>query len=186
MKAALRLTAVFAALLALIALPGCGGRKHSRVAALPGAATTHEQTPVSLDDTLAQLDALARPDGVDEKLWADLTSALRTALTADSHDGKLISKPPTGEANRVTDLEYVELPDTHDSFALQWTYKNAGDYNQDGAVNIGDLTPLALHFGQTVNETNSWVDGNGDGTIGVADIQPLAANFGSEIDLFLI
>lgn len=186
MKAALKLTVVFAALLTLIALPSCGGRKHSRVAALPGAATAHERAPVSLDDTLAQLDALARPDGVDEKLWGELTGALRTALTANSHDGKLTSKPPTGEANRVTDLECIPVTLYYGTFDLQWTYKNAGDYDQDGAVNISDITPLALHFGQAVGETNNWIDGDNDGTIGVADIQPIAANYGSEIAEFQI
>jgi len=58
-----------------------------------------------------------------------------------------------------------------------WSYRNVGDYNQDGIVNIMDITPLAAHFNESADEGNEWIDGNGDGAITILDVTPLAANF---------
>lgn len=53
----------------------------------------------------------------------------------------------------------------------------AGDANQDGVVNIGDLTLLAGSFGNS----GIWADGdfNYDGTVNIGDLTLLAGNFGT-------
>ncbi|OPX22917.1 MAG: hypothetical protein B1H03_03115, partial [Planctomycetales bacterium 4484_113] len=70
-------------------------------------------------------------------------------------------------------------------FTLTWSYRNCGDYNQDGIVDIKDITPLAVHFGEFIDpDSGLWehpvcevIDGNADGAITILDITPLAANF---------
>ncbi|OPX22166.1 MAG: hypothetical protein B1H03_05065, partial [Planctomycetales bacterium 4484_113] len=65
-----------------------------------------------------------------------------------TEEKKLVSSPPTGEANRVDDLALTDNGDG--TYTLTWSYKNIGDYNQDGIVNVMDLTPLAVHLGEQV------------------------------------
>jgi hypothetical protein len=64
---------------------------------------------------------------------------------------------------------------------LDWDYYNQGDYNQDGAVGLTDLTPLGIHFGETgpfsVHDAISVVDGNGDQAIGLPDVTPIGINY---------
>jgi len=146
----------------------------------------------TLSETLSELDALPTPEGVDETLFSQLKEALRDALqdtwttgvppvgtgetrVIQGEEKKLVSSPPTGEANRVDDLELIDLGDG--TYTLTWSYVNVGDYNQDGIVDIKDITPLAVHFNEAVDETNEWIDGNADSVINIQDITPLAAHF---------
>ena len=156
-------------------------------------------TAVSLDQALAELDALPTPEDVDASLFSELKEALREALVGRVGRGfipaeegtarlksrptqgiKIVSKPPTGEANKVDDLEVTDLGDG--TYTLTWHYRNCGDYNQDGIVNIMDITPLAAHFNEATDETNEWVDGNGDTAITILDVTPLAAGFFNTVD----
>ena len=41
-------------------------------------------------------------------------------------------------------------PPYYDPGDLTWRYVNDGDYNQDGIVTVGDITPLAIHYGHIV------------------------------------
>ena len=199
----LRLLATLGAIALVLS---CGGRKapslssdwttgvparHSP-APLLSPTTNNEQPTTTLSEALADLDALPTPEGVDEAVFSALKSALREALqntwttgvppvgtgetpVVQGEEKKLVSKPPTGEANRVDDLEITDLHDG--TYTLTWSYRNTGDYNQDGIVNVMDITPLAVHFNESADETNEWIDGNGDSVINIADITPLAANF---------
>ena len=54
---------------------------------------------------------------------------------------KLASRVPIGPKNLINDLSYSVGGEG--VFTLTWSYRNVGDYNQDGIVNIMDLTPLA-------------------------------------------
>ncbi|MCD6282180.1 hypothetical protein J7J84_01040 [bacterium] len=158
----------------------------------------------SLDDALAELDELECPDGVDEELWAELKDALEEALNyraatiiggtgvppviqvvrrRDACATKLISTPPTGDENRVTDLAITDNGDT--TYTLSWHYRNLGDYDQNGTVGISDITPIAMHYGETydiedVNCLLAVIDGSGNGEIDIADITPIAMNYGVE------
>jgi len=149
----------------------------------------------------AQLDAAAVPRGVDAATWAQLKAELarvlaarpvaQASLLADNagkHGGlpHQVSTPPSGIA-AAAKLVHGEVEDT-----LAWGYVCPGDYNQDGEVGIGDLTPLGLHFGEVspagAGQPFPWdsvgavVDGDANGVIGITDVTPLGANFGRRVE----
>ncbi len=66
---------------------------------------------VALADVLQELDELETPSGVDPSVFAQLKSALALQLTTNNQQlttAKFVSKPPTGIANRVTDLALID------------------------------------------------------------------------------
>ncbi len=156
---------------------------------------------ISLDDALSDLDALETPDGVDEALFTELKDALREALVSyppgrrgslapqgeepgwlarPTHGvHKFVSTPPTGDANRVDDLELTDNGDG--TFTLSWHYRNLGDYDQNGTVGISDIVPLAQHYGERVvnlNSTAALVDADDSGTVDIGDITAIAVRYG--------
>jgi len=162
---------LLALLLLAWALAGCGP---------PGASGTSLESggaaPVLVvDEALAELAGLTSPAGVAPELFAELKEALRAKLIERGE--KIVGTPPEGAANAVGDLRAAGFADGQ--LTLAWSYVNIGDYNQDGIVNIIDITPLAVHFGESVIDYPAAdpVDGNGDGFITIADITPLAAHF---------
>gem|GEM_PF-2334785 len=181
--------------LVFVLLVGSCGKSRRLTTSLPDtspqtpASTTSSAEPQWLTDALSELDALPTPEGVDAAVFSQLKDALREALCRATPCGspssaggkpppyKIASKPPTGEANRVDDLTLIDNGDG--TYTLTWSYRNTGDYNQDGIVNIMDITPLAAHFNESVAEhpETEPIDGNGDGVITILDITPLAANF---------
>jgi hypothetical protein len=104
-------------------------------------------------------------------------------------DGKTASLPPVSAGSQVTDLSFTDNGDG--TLALQWHLRNLGDYNQDGAVNVSDVTPIAMHYGENVppgddNLLLSVINGGGGATIGVDDITPIAMNFGNELAGYVV
>ncbi|UNM09108.1 MAG: PKD domain-containing protein [Planctomycetales bacterium] len=93
------------------------------------------------------------------------------------------SKAPTGPGSR-SDISY-ELNTT---YGLFWHYYNQGDYDQNGEVNISDLTPLGIHlkevgpFGPAT--IPGMIDGDANGEINLADITPIGANFGARVSSY--
>ncbi|MCD6282276.1 S8 family serine peptidase [bacterium] len=172
-----------------LVLTACGGGKH-KVPGLPDMSTAQPvaqaPTEVSLDDALAELDAYPAPDGVDAALFAQLKDELAKQLNAKGVS-KIVSTPPTGEANRVDDLELID--NGNGSYTLTWSYRNVGDYDQDGIVGISDITPIAIHYNEEVpeedkelrNSIQAVVDGSENGVVDIADITPIAMNYGCEI-----
>ena len=79
-----------------------------------------------------------------------------------------------------------------DSKTLSWRYFNPGDYDQNGEVNIGDLTPIAVLFGEQAtggfgpNTIEHVVDGDGNGLINITDLTPIGANFGNLVLKYLV
>ena len=72
---------------------------------------------------------------------------------------------------------------------LAWFYGIWGDYDQNGIVNLADLTALARHLGESnslggvYEEFSYWslqalIDGDSNGEINVADLQAIGANYG--------
>ncbi|MCB1218246.1 PKD domain-containing protein [bacterium] len=93
------------------------------------------------------------------------------------------AKAPSGPGSR-SDISYVY----GSTFGLFWHYYNQGDYDQNGEVNISDLTPLGIHL----REAGPWspasiqgvIDGDGNGEINLADITPIGSNFGARISSY--
>ncbi len=172
---------MIALLLAAVALmvSACGGlgRTQSSLQDTSGA----QSRVIVLDDALAQLDALHCPQGANPEVFQQLKDAFAEALSEKAAN-KVISSPPTGEVNSVNDLGVTQ--GIGSTWKLTWHYKNAGDYNQDGIVNVADITPLASHFTEEVtggdNSLQAVIDGSGDGKVNIADVTPIAAHFGSE------
>ncbi|MEZ5336876.1 MAG: hypothetical protein R3F46_01300 [bacterium] len=71
---------------------------------------------------------------------------------------------------------------------ISWYYENTGDYDQNGEVNIADLTPLGVNLGRQVPDDEgsalAMVDGDGNGLISLADITPIGQNFGNSLAAF--
>ncbi|MBN2082894.1 hypothetical protein JW859_11915 [bacterium] len=70
---------------------------------------------------------------------------------------------------------------------LWWTELNIGDYNNNGLVEVADLTPIGIYYNQEVAaaddpELLEVVDGNRDGYITVHDITPIGQNYNTHID----
>ncbi|MCH7472167.1 PKD domain-containing protein [bacterium] len=102
--------------------------------------------------------------------------------------GRFTSAPPGGAAS-ASILSYDEA-----SAALSWGYYSAGDYDQNGEVNISDLTPLGANFGKAAPggegegggfdpaSIESVVDGDANGEINIADVTPIGVNFGVVVE----
>jgi hypothetical protein len=165
------------AVLALFSACGQSSHRDSASAKLPT-----RPAGINLSAELMELDAMQTPKGVDPAVFAQLKASLRTALIARG-EGKLVSTPPMGPANAVPDLS---VTDTGGGTAdITWHYYNVGDYNQDGVVNVADITPLAIHYGQgwVAGEENTLaavVDGSGNKSVDIADVTQIAMNFGVE------
>jgi PKD repeat protein len=127
-------------------------------------------------DVQAQLDALQTPQGVDPMFFAQLKDAFAQAMQGQ---GKSASVPPTGVENTPANVHFTD--NGGGNFTLDWDYRNIGDYNQDGEVNVADITPLAIHFGHDpgTDGLDIVLHPSGVGKVGVGDITPLAQHFGT-------
>ena len=164
---------------------------------------------ISLHETLAELEGMECPEGVDEKLWAELKGALEEALVTqmesrlsnrdsignnsglESPDStirgttaRFASGPPSRPEDRVNDLTLIDHYDG--TYTLEWHYQNLGDYDQNGTVGISDITPIAMHYGEEVpegdadrNSIQAVVDGSGNDKVDIADITPIAMYYGT-------
>jgi hypothetical protein len=134
----------------------------------------------------AALDSLPLPSGVPPATWRELKGALAAAIDAQlAGTSKAPSTAPITEAARLQ-LQYEV-----DSATFIWRYVNPGDYDQNGEVNISDLTPLAVHLNKAVpdgprggDSIEAVVDGDGNGFVTIADITPLGASLGRRITQF--
>ena len=168
----------------LVAFAGCG-RQKSKTSVQPSINTaiplTGIQTETTLAQALADLEAYPVPEGVDPSLFQELKDELARQLS-DRASGRIVSTPPTGDANIVDDLVLIDYGS--EVYALSWHYRNSGDYDQDGTVGISDITPIAMHYGEAVEEEYSLqdvVDGSGNDVIDIADITPIAMNYATEV-----
>lgn len=94
---------------------------------------------------------------------------------------KAVNAPPVGDANKVMAISYHI--DESDSYILTWPYRMLGDYNLSLNVDVSDITPIAMNFGESwdpaasPNSAASVVDGSGNLTVGVEDITQIAMNY---------
>ncbi|MCB1217469.1 hypothetical protein KDL44_08745 [bacterium] len=144
----------------------------SQMDALP--APTGEELAIARRE-LASLDI---PDGLDSETWQQLGDALIESLQSRS-----TSKLPNESRNVIDDLQWID--NGGGDFNLEWTLRNAGDYDNNGEVNVSDLSAIGVHFGKN-ESSSSWAtaqtaDGDGNGEINIADVSPIGVNFGSQV-----
>jgi len=103
---------------------------------------------------------------------------------------KVTAKAPQGGDNHFT-LEGSSDPDTNIP-TLTWLEANAGDGDDNGEVNISDITPLGASFGKTPSPTlpadsqarDADYDKNGE--VNISDMTPLGRNLGTILTGFVI
>jgi len=113
-----------------------------------------------LEELLAELDALDKPPEVDSALWTGLKAEMREWLLETFGGGKGVSRYPGDDEDPPVYLgtnDYVKARNLVWKAAgaygkLEWRYVNDGDYNQDSQVSIADITPLAIYYGQQVDD----------------------------------
>jgi PKD repeat protein len=127
-----------------------------------------------------QLDRLALPAGVDAELWAELKRELARVLQENA--GRIAAQAPR------TDASAPALSLDEGSLTLNWDHACQGDYDQNGEVNVADLTPIAQHFLETSgggpfprDSVQSVIDGDGNGEINIADLSPIGSNFQARV-----
>jgi hypothetical protein len=89
------------------------------------------------------------------------------------------------DLNRRSRMEYD--PETNQ---VKWYYFQPGDYDQNGEVNLADLSRLGKFFLSQIDtvhnpavytEAKYVVDGDGNGEINIADLVPIAAGYGTQV-----
>ena len=161
-----RLLALLLSLAMLLLVSCCGS------SAVPG------EIASGSTQALDAIDSLSPPAGTDPAVWELLKSRLASELA--HYPPRSTSAPPSRVESQVRDLRTAEGSEWN-YVAFNWTYRNYGDYDQNGEVNAGDITPIAMHFGKT-SEAEDWAqaqlaDGDGNGEINSADITPIAVNY---------
>jgi uncharacterized protein YkwD len=150
------------------------------LAAVAGCSGSSSSVPEPAPDLRAQLAELPLPAGADAAQFAQLKHAL--AVMLDSGAVKTTSAPPNKPNAAVDDFEMVQ---GQDNVTFTWSYKNPGDYNRDGEVNVSDLSVLGKYLGANVNSAN-WdqarvADGTDDGEVNLGDLTPLGSNMMSSV-----
>jgi hypothetical protein len=165
-------------LLPLLLLPAACGRTGSTAPASEPFAVGD----VSLSQVLAELEALPVPDGADPQAFAALKAAAREMLSTKGVT-RFASAAPQGPLNQVQDLTSAYTDEGKPG--VQWNYKNVGDYDFNGEVNINDLSRLGAHLGKGTNSPDwdiaRFTDGDGNGLVTIADLTPIGANFRSRV-----
>ncbi|MEZ5337704.1 MAG: hypothetical protein R3F46_05520 [bacterium] len=137
----------------------------------------------SADNTLDIGVCMLHPDSAGGHSGPATLARLRFA-DEEADELRTSSAPPLSAGSRI-DLDY----DPSRNF-FYWYYANQGDYDQNGEVNVSDLTPIAVHFGKTASggfpraSVESVVDGDDNGEINIADISPIGIGFGSRVEGF--
>lgn len=168
------LLAVLTILLLITCLAACGGQS-AGPSALPAADPALTQ----------QINALPAPPEVDRALWGKLTAELSRVLSVTA-SGRTTSAPPSDELSKVTDLQVA--PAGGGSALFNFSYRCTGDYDQNGEVNIADLTPIGVHFGKN-SASADWAaarvaDGDANGEINIADITPIGVHYMTRVSGF--
>jgi len=138
-------------------------------------------------DVRAELEALPVPDGADAATFA----ALKRTFAGLLDDG-LVADPQkqtsAGLGTEINDLTITNLGGG--TIELSWTYRHRGDYDQNGEVNVSDISPIGVHFGKT-NAGADWnlaqvADGDQNGQVLASDLTPIGQNFGSIVEGYVI
>jgi PKD repeat protein len=102
----------------------------------------------------------------------------RIVLAPGGSGRTVASVLPTGAGCTPADFSYSAAGG---SATFRWAYRSVGDYNQDGEVDISDLTPLGANFAKDSSAPDwasaSLADGDGNGLVTLADITPIGQHY---------
>ncbi len=156
----------FGVIVSIAFISSCRNRSDGVMSLSPVKNFTEYAQPATIDELLSELDTISTPEGVEAALFWRIKGEL-SRLLQENEGLKFTQAPPSSSGNVVEDLEIID--EGGGTFTLTCSYRNVGDYNQDGRVNIQDITPLARHFFHTNNDPlDNVIDGTGDGTINIA------------------
>lgn len=141
---------------------------------------SHGSTPrseLSLKQALRELKALPRPQTVDPKLFASLKASLSSQLI-QQHKSKFVACAPDSDLSKV---RFLAITPSGNATKFQWSYRNEGDCNQDGTVDIGDFSTFALNYGVDNNDPRWAVacagDNDRNGMVDTSDLEQIGANY---------
>ena len=162
----------FVLLAVLLVYTGCSGNDQLT----PPNPQDNGRTPAQV---IAEIELAEQPSGVDSALYEMLRAGLIDAI-ANRGASKIVAAPPTDDSSAAP-LQYA-------MGNLNWRYYCTGDYNQNGLVEVADLTPLGQNYNVAgpfePTSALSVVDGNSDGLIAVTDITPIGQNYGNQVSAY--
>lgn len=176
--------------LAAFALAGvyaCGNRDRIHDSGFSGSDSIASDSPSQYlpQKTLAEIAEEVREFsdyGDASQVLVNLLKSQLIESLSEIHSGRIPASSPLGAANRITDLAFD--PETH---VLSWSYRNLGDYNLSGEVNVADIVKIAQLFqvkpaeAGIGEEFSRWVDGDSSGEIGIPDVTPIAQYYLSSV-----
>lgn len=162
---------LLAALAALILSCGGGNSTLSRSSSINPFSKVNPNV-LTREGELAKLEALQKPANLSNEQWGDLKAAMTAVIP-----NKVVCAPPS-EDEAVTDFTFTR--DAEGVGSLSWSYWLRHDYNRDGIVDAADVTEIATHFGEAVEDSpaNWIIDTSGDGFVGVSDVTGIATRYG--------
>ncbi len=173
---------IFCVILILLTayLASCSSRGVSSFEEFPKKAELGKAS-ISLEALTAELYRLNAPEGIDNALLSNLKRNLVSELSKVIADkGRIALKPPSGAMSVVDDISvFTETS----GWQFTWSYRNQGDGNEDGRVDIQDILPLATYFFKTSSSDREAevADYNGDGIVNIQEVSSLAQNFFAEL-----
>ena len=158
----------FLCLLCCLILVSCGGR---------GGNTPDPGPPADRLQTLP--DEVRNPEippGVDAELFDRLVAELQRVM---------LDPGRSAAATAEDEASAVQLGWDEGQSSLLWRHRMKGDYDNNGEVNISDITPIAIYFGEmgpfADDSPQKVVDGDGNGEINIADVTPIGINFARRV-----
>lgn len=143
----------------------------------PGPSTSGASLPQPETSAGTAASDVVQDGPLDEELLGLLIREFQRTLSL--HGTRTVPAPPGGDWNQVTDLQLVEDPPG--SWQLQWSYRNAGDNDLNSEVNVSDITPIGIHFGASVGDSD-WgtaqaADADGNGEVNISDVTAVGVNY---------
>jgi len=120
----------------------------------------------------------------------------RTGLTGDATVAQVefrkeatpvLPRSTSAVPHSASDASQLTYDPSNATAELRFDYANRGDYDQNGQVNISDLTPLGKHLNEGTGtpfpraSNLSMIDGSGDGVVSISDLTPLGAGLNDTV-----
>jgi PKD repeat protein len=118
-----------------------------------------------------------------EELPAGGLLVARVALMDGGELQRVRSALPTDAGCIARGFGYSDNGDGSATF--HWSFYSAGDYSQDGEVNISDITPIGVSYGKRSTDSGwaaaALADGDSNGEVNISDLTPIGVNYGTQV-----